>query len=150
MRARAIARSGYATSMVTWLSSRAATVVSASVKGDEMAFRPIGARKAGGQHAGPLLALSTARRRLLQAAGAVFAQRMIAPARASRPNVADTAPHAQEELAQVETNNDVAYGENSLPAGIRSRFLDTKNGCILHVLEAGYESPQRPCVLLLH
>jgi pimeloyl-ACP methyl ester carboxylesterase len=37
-----------------------------------------------------------------------------------------------------------------LPAGIRSRFVDNSNGLSVHVLEAGFESPDRPCVLLLH
>ncbi|MGJ7507088.1 alpha/beta fold hydrolase [Variovorax sp. GT1P44] len=37
-----------------------------------------------------------------------------------------------------------------LPAGIRSRFVDNSNGLSMHVLEAGFESPDRPCVLLLH
>jgi pimeloyl-ACP methyl ester carboxylesterase len=37
-----------------------------------------------------------------------------------------------------------------LPAGIRSRFVDNINGLRMHVLEAGYETLGRPCVLLLH
>src|SRR5580692_2124301 len=37
-----------------------------------------------------------------------------------------------------------------LPSGIRSRFVDGINGLRLHVLEAGYETRGRPCVLLLH
>jgi len=37
-----------------------------------------------------------------------------------------------------------------LPAGIRSRFVDTANGLSMHVLEGGHEDPARPCVLLLH
>jgi pimeloyl-ACP methyl ester carboxylesterase len=37
-----------------------------------------------------------------------------------------------------------------LPAGIRSRFVDGINGLRVHVLEAGFDGPQRPCVLLLH
>ena len=34
--------------------------------------------------------------------------------------------------------------------GIRSRFVDGINGTRMHVLEAGFETPGRPCVLLLH
>ncbi len=34
--------------------------------------------------------------------------------------------------------------------GIRSRFVDNVNGLSMHVLEAGFETPGRPCVLLLH
>ena len=37
-----------------------------------------------------------------------------------------------------------------LPAGIRSRQVDNGNGLSMHVLEAGFELPGRPCVLLLH
>jgi pimeloyl-ACP methyl ester carboxylesterase len=37
-----------------------------------------------------------------------------------------------------------------LPAGIRSRYVDGINGLRMHVLEAGYETKGRPCVLLLH
>jgi pimeloyl-ACP methyl ester carboxylesterase len=37
-----------------------------------------------------------------------------------------------------------------LPFGIRSRFLDGINGLRVHVLEAGFETVGRPCVLLLH
>src|SRR5208337_2674786 len=41
-------------------------------------------------------------------------------------------------------------GRPVLPAGIRSRFLDDINGLRVHLLEAGHETPGRPCVLLLH
>ena len=37
-----------------------------------------------------------------------------------------------------------------LPAGIRSRFVDDINGLRMHVLEAGFETKGRPCLLLLH
>src|ERR1700742_2964081 len=37
-----------------------------------------------------------------------------------------------------------------LPPGIRSRFVEGINGLTMHVLEAGFESQGRPCVLLLH
>ncbi len=37
-----------------------------------------------------------------------------------------------------------------LPPGIRSRFIDDINGLRMHVLEAGFESKGRPCLLLLH
>ena len=37
-----------------------------------------------------------------------------------------------------------------LPPGIRSRFVEGINGLRMHVLEAGYETRGRPCVLLLH
>ena len=37
-----------------------------------------------------------------------------------------------------------------LPPGIRSRFVNNENGLTMHVIEAGHETPDRPCVLLLH
>jgi len=37
-----------------------------------------------------------------------------------------------------------------LPDGIRSRFVNDINGLNMHVLEAGFEVSNRPCVLLLH
>src|SRR5580704_10330324 len=37
-----------------------------------------------------------------------------------------------------------------LPSGIRARFVDAVNGLRIHILEAGFETPGRPCVLLLH
>lgn len=37
-----------------------------------------------------------------------------------------------------------------LPPGIRSRVAENINGLTMHVLEAGYETGGRPCVLLLH
>ncbi len=40
--------------------------------------------------------------------------------------------------------------EMPLPSSIRSRFVEDVNGLRMHVLEAGFESKGRPCVLLLH
>ncbi|HHZ73050.1 MAG TPA: alpha/beta hydrolase, partial [Gammaproteobacteria bacterium] len=37
-----------------------------------------------------------------------------------------------------------------LPEGLRSRQVDNGNGLNMHVLEAGFETPDRPCVMLLH
>ena len=37
-----------------------------------------------------------------------------------------------------------------LQPGIRSRYVDGINGLRMHVLEAGFESKGRPCILLLH
>lgn len=37
-----------------------------------------------------------------------------------------------------------------LPPGIRSRFVDGVNGLRMHVLEAGFETPGRPGILLIH
>src|SRR5690349_19830876 len=40
--------------------------------------------------------------------------------------------------------------QSVLPAGIRARFVPGINGLTMHVLEAGFEQPGSPCVLLLH
>jgi len=37
-----------------------------------------------------------------------------------------------------------------LPPGIRSRYVEDINGLRMHVLEAGFETRGRPCLLLLH
>ena len=36
-----------------------------------------------------------------------------------------------------------------LPPGIRARFVENVNGLRMHVLETGFETPDRPCLLLL-
>jgi len=42
------------------------------------------------------------------------------------------------------------YGNGVVPTGIRSRQIPNVNGMTVHILEAGYETPGRPAVLLLH
>lgn len=42
------------------------------------------------------------------------------------------------------------YGNGTLPGGIRSRSIGGVNGMTVHMLESGYETPNRPAVLLLH
>lgn len=37
-----------------------------------------------------------------------------------------------------------------LPHGIRTRCIPNINGLTVHLLEAGFERPERPCVVLLH
>ena len=43
-----------------------------------------------------------------------------------------------------------ALADIPLPATIRSRYVGNINGLTMHVLEAGFESAGRPCLLLLH
>jgi len=47
-------------------------------------------------------------------------------------------------------NKDVLYGHSTLPAGIRSKRVNTNTGTTLHILEAGYGRRASPCVVLLH
>jgi pimeloyl-ACP methyl ester carboxylesterase len=44
----------------------------------------------------------------------------------------------------------VPFDAATLPPGVRSRFVHRVNGLSMHVLEAGYETGGRPCLLLLH
>ena len=48
------------------------------------------------------------------------------------------------------TNNYVLYGQTTIPVGIRSRLVDNNNGITMHILEAGFEEPGRPLILLMH
>ncbi|KRR05915.1 alpha/beta fold hydrolase [Bradyrhizobium valentinum] len=47
-------------------------------------------------------------------------------------------------------NTTTILPEIPLPSSIRSRYVDNINGLRMHVLEAGFETRGRPCVLLLH
>jgi pimeloyl-ACP methyl ester carboxylesterase len=47
-------------------------------------------------------------------------------------------------------NTSTALPDIPLPPGIRSRFVADVNGLRMHVLEAGFETKGRPCLLLLH
>src|SRR6185369_8085869 len=42
------------------------------------------------------------------------------------------------------------YGNGTVPQGIRSRSVPNVNGLAVHLLEAGFERPGLPAVLLLH
>jgi pimeloyl-ACP methyl ester carboxylesterase len=46
-------------------------------------------------------------------------------------------------------NQNVVYGQSTIPPGIRSRFVDNINGLRVHLLESGFPSGDRPCVLIL-
>src|SRR5262249_28108423 len=51
---------------------------------------------------------------------------------------------------RAENANLPPYGNSTIPAGIRSRTVASLNGLTVHMLEAGYETPGRPAILLLH
>jgi pimeloyl-ACP methyl ester carboxylesterase len=59
-------------------------------------------------------------------------------------------PFVRAAFAQNVNNPDVAYGATTIPIGIRSRLVNGVNGITMHALEAGYETPNRPAVLLIH
>ena len=52
--------------------------------------------------------------------------------------------------AQTATTEIGPLSASVLPPGIRSRFVDEVNGLRMHVLEAGFETPGRSALLLLH
>src|SRR6201746_1644830 len=58
------------------------------------------------------------------------------------------APPHHEELQLV--NVIATLPDTPRPSSIRSRYVDGINGLRMHVLEAGFETSGRPCVLLLH
>ena len=79
------------------------------------------------------------RRHVLQVLGFLATNTVLASAEATQASGAGT-----------HVNNSVEYGKNTLPPGVRSRRVDTNNGVVLHILEAGFERPGNPCVVLLH
>ena len=63
------------------------------------------------------------------------------------------APMTTRRVYAQPTGSDVElepYPSAWLPDGVRSRFVNNINGLRVHVLEAGYDSPNRPALLLLH
>jgi pimeloyl-ACP methyl ester carboxylesterase len=54
------------------------------------------------------------------------------------------------QTAQGSAADPVPLSAAVLPPGIRSRFVNDVNGLRVHILEAGYETPGRPAVLLVH
>lgn len=93
------------------------------------------------------------RRHLIRCVGAALAQSAAMTPSVIAGRAAQAAAQAEDERPagpQASSDEHVAYGESTLPRGIRSRFVHNVNGLTMHVLEAGYEPSNRPCVLLLH
>ena len=88
----------------------------------------------------PLGGSMLTRRRLIQGLAAV-----LTPA-AMITNAHPTGATQQ----SVVTSATEPYSPAVLSPGIRSRFVNNINGLRMHVLEAGFEGKNRPCVLLLH
>ncbi len=65
-------------------------------------------------------------------------------------NVGTSEQEEEPQSSTIRRNEHVEYGKDTLPAGIRSRYIDNNNGAKMHVLEAGFEDRGRPCVVLLH
>jgi pimeloyl-ACP methyl ester carboxylesterase len=57
---------------------------------------------------------------------------------------------ARAAIVRLDVSNLPPYGNSTLPTGIRSRIVKNINGLAIHMLEAGFETKGRPCILLLH
>ena len=57
---------------------------------------------------------------------------------------------ARADIVRTDISRLPPYGNSTIPSGIRSRAVANVNGLAVHVLEAGYDTPGRPAVLLLH
>jgi pimeloyl-ACP methyl ester carboxylesterase len=81
-------------------------------------------------------ALGLSRRALLAAGAGGLAFAAAAPARAA--------------IVNTDVRGLPPYGNGTLPAGVRARLIPNVNGLTVNILEAGFETPGRPLVLLLH
>jgi len=74
---------------------------------------------------------------------------MVAAPELGRLAVSQSAP-ARASIVQTDFSTLPAYGNGTIPAGVRSRQIPNVNGMTVHILEAGYDTPGRPVILLLH
>jgi pimeloyl-ACP methyl ester carboxylesterase len=81
------------------------------------------------------------RRRLIQGLATV-----LVPAALIKEARSIAAPQQSSATSATE----LPFNPGLLPLGIRSRFVNDINGLRVHVLEAGFEANDRPCVVLLH
>jgi pimeloyl-ACP methyl ester carboxylesterase len=58
--------------------------------------------------------------------------------------------HVRAEVFTQAPQSAEPFGSGTLPAGVRSRIIGGVNGISMHVLEAGFEAPGRPGLLLVH
>ena len=68
----------------------------------------------------------------------------------TRPAVAAARGRAPGTIVRTDFSLLPPYGNGQLPAGIRSRHIQNVNGMTVHILEAGFQTGNRPAVLLLH
>jgi len=83
------------------------------------------------------------RRTLMGMAAAAGLGGLTRPARAAAGGAAGT-------IVRTDFSTLPPYGNGALPAGIRSRHIQNVNGMTVHILEAGFQTANRPAVLLLH
>jgi pimeloyl-ACP methyl ester carboxylesterase len=87
----------------------------------------------------PVETITNLSRRLFWATAAGLGGLAIAPGTVARAAIVNT-----------DVSTLPPYGNGTIRAGIRSRQIANVNGLTVHILEAGYETPGRPAVLLLH
>jgi len=92
--------------------------------------------------------IQVTRRSLLHAAGTLLASSALSANLAQGARA--TLRTSVNPLSPDGLNGAVLYGQFTIPRGVRSRLVDNNNGLVMHILEAGFEGPRRPCVLLLH
>jgi pimeloyl-ACP methyl ester carboxylesterase len=56
----------------------------------------------------------------------------------------------QAALVNTDFRGVAPYGNGTLPAAVRARLVPNVNGLTVNILEAGFETPGRPLVLMLH
>jgi pimeloyl-ACP methyl ester carboxylesterase len=64
-------------------------------------------------------------------------------------SIAQIAP-VRDDIVHTDFSTLPAYGNGTIPPGIRSRQIANVNGMTVHILEDGYKTPGRPAILLLH
>jgi pimeloyl-ACP methyl ester carboxylesterase len=88
-------------------------------------------------HGGSLLT----RRRLIQGLATVLVPAAL---------ITEARSIAAPQQSAATSASELPYNPAILPQGIRSRFVNNINGLRVHVLEAGFDAKDRPCVVLLH
>lgn len=83
-------------------------------------------------------------------AAALSRRGFVLTASAVAASVAALVQPARAAIVQTDLSTLLPYGNGTIPAGIRTRTANNNNGLTVHFLEAGYETPGRPLVMLLH
>src|SRR5882724_9742539 len=98
--------------------------------------------------------MSVTRRHIVQGIGAAIACSSVTAGVSAANTAAGLSARSETDETRKSAgvggrNQSVEYGQATLPPGIRSRRVDNNNGVTMHVLEAGFGDPGRPCVVLL-
>jgi pimeloyl-ACP methyl ester carboxylesterase len=80
----------------------------------------------------------------------VLTRRQLLQLAAMAPAAGAAVAHAQASQTAASTGVTEPLPASVLPRGIRARFVNNVNGIRMHVLEAGFESSNRPAVLMVH